>query len=464
MALPTLHSPSPARSKAALLHGALACVIMLVAGSTFALGVFTVVVEEKANPPHSLNGVWETAMGLMHFASAPIMIATGIYLDNGKNDVASVSQQPWHLFKTGRVRILCIISTFSFASLGVATYGAANSVAWALYFGVGMQAFPLAIVFLLGTEILLAWFPQQAGLAVGCGQSAFGIGTIILTEVFSVLIRTYDHVTAIFLASAILTCGAVFPTIFLRWPGEGEVNDAAKTDQEEQPLLQTSTPTDKIPMQRLLMLRDFWLYIFAVFTTSTSYMLNPYYFKLGGLFNKPMGTLVLLFNLSNLAATLCGLFGTALTDVVKFGSGYFFSGAKNLMILFMIMQTLLFLQMIAVSNSMNFWGFIVIKALLKIVVTCHVGYAAILARDLFGASNSCVVFGFGGGLALGFGEGLSAWLMAAVERSVGIVKLPSDYSPYYWLAAVWSFLGLVCTVTVTRQHGSQTIKNQDMIP
>lgn len=308
-------------------------------------------------------------------------------------------------------------------------------------------------VYLLSIEVLLAWFPHNSGLAVGASQTAFGLGTIVLTQLFSVLLASTNHINAIFLASCCLTTGAVLPTLFMRWPSQGEVTPA----EELQPLYPQSEQLEKLPWHRLICLRDFWLYLIAIFTTGATYMLNPYYFKLGTLFNAPFDQLVLLFNLGNLVATLLALFGTAMTDVVRFGSGFWFSGAKNLMIVFMLMQTALLFAMIAVNNAMNFWAFVVIKSLMKIVMACHAGYAAILARDLFGAQNSCIVFGFGAGLALGGGEGVSAWLMAAVEATVGHVKLPSDYNPFYWIGGVWSLVGLFCVLAVDRHKSARAM-------
>lgn len=298
--------------------------------------------------------------------------------------------------------------------------------------------------------MLLAWFPHRPGLAVACGQTAFGLGTVFLTEIFSWLIGSLNHATSIFLASSILSVSAILPTVLMRWPSEGEVLNS----EELEPLHVQPVQVEKMPWPRLLRLPNFWLYLFAVFSTSCSYMLNPYFFKIGMLFNQPFNELVMLFNVTNVASLICALFCTSLTDVLSY-SGFWFSGAKNLMIVFMLMQAFLMFMVILVNNAMQFWAFMVVKALLKIIMTCHVGYAAILARDLFGKNNSCVVFGFGAGLALGCGEASSAWLMAAVEAMKGTVSLPSDYNPFYWMAGIWSSLGLLCTILVDKHNSKE---------
>lgn len=145
-------------------QGALVSLLMFLAGSTFALGVFIPSVEAAADPPHVLDGVWETAMGAMHFLSGPIMIVTGIYLDNGSQHVLGDPQMPWSLSKTFRVRLLSLISLLAFASFSIAALGSATSSSHAIFVGVSMQSFPLAIgklcflFSLILTYLLLTYF------------------------------------------------------------------------------------------------------------------------------------------------------------------------------------------------------------------------------------------------------------------------------------------------------------------
>lgn len=305
-------------------------------------------------------------------------------------------------------------------------------------------------MYLTCLQVLIVWFPNNSGVAVGVGNAAFGLGTVGLTELFSILIARTSHVTAIYLASAILGAGAVLPAMLMRLPSRHEI----PVPEEQSSLLQEHDREERLPWYTLARLPNFWFYIFAVFSTSVTYMLNPYYFKLGQLFNRPLDELVLYFNISNLVATFCGLFITALTDVAGFGTGFFFSGSRNIMTVFMMVQALVLLLSIIVNNTLNFTAFVVIKALMKVIVTCHIGCAVLLAKDMFGPVNSCIVFGFGAGLALGSGEAASAWLMATVEAVFQPISAPSDYNAFYWIAAIWSTLGLISVVAVKKHNKS----------
>lgn len=140
MAHPLQDSPS----YASFFHGALAVVLLLLGGSTFALGIFIPQVEDFASPPHHLDGLWETAMGAMHLFSAPVMIFAGIFLDAGLDDPLPASLPFW-VGKSSRLRLLNLLSAVSFACLAFSGYGAAHSDRFYLLFGVTMQAFPLAI-------------------------------------------------------------------------------------------------------------------------------------------------------------------------------------------------------------------------------------------------------------------------------------------------------------------------------
>ncbi|CAN8071670.1 unnamed protein product [Agarophyton chilense] len=441
---------------APLLHGSLAILLLLLAGSTFSLGLFIPGVEAAAKPGQHLDGIWETAMGAMHFLSGPIMILCSLYLDAGVE--SSSRLVPLSRSKNFRLRVVNLICVVAFASFSISASGAAHSNRVALFSGVAVQAFPLAILFLTCMQALLVWYPHRSGLAIGLGHAAFGAGTVITTELFSLVLTRTDPVFAIYTASAILSTSAFFPAMFMRWPSENEISK----QEEENRLLERLEPIERIPVSHIIRLPNFWLYIFTIFSTSVTYMLNPYYFKLGHLFGRPLDKLVLYFNISNIASTLCSLFVSTLTDFVRSNTGFFFSGSKNIMIFLMFLQTICLYLSINVNNTQNFRGFVVLKATMKIIEMSHVGCAALLARDLFGLSNSCIAFGFGAGLALGGGEAASAWLMGTVEALARPISAPSDYNPFYLIAVVWSTMGLICVMAVQRHKNSH--KYEQMFP
>lgn len=127
-------------SATALLQGALSCWQLFVAGSSFALGVFVPYVERAAKPINALNDVWEIGMGAMHFASGPIMIAATFILTGNETLFFPQIRR-----KSTRLRLLASVTLLAYLALSVSAYGTSNSSRVLLFFGVTVQAFPLAI-------------------------------------------------------------------------------------------------------------------------------------------------------------------------------------------------------------------------------------------------------------------------------------------------------------------------------
>lgn len=132
-------------SSSAFAQAALAIMLLFMAGSSFSLGIFIPAVEAASQPPDILFGVWEAAMGAMHFFSAPVTILSGLYLDADNGQVFGIPLPPSALSKTTRVRLLSFISLLSFSCFAIAAHGAAYSIPSTLFTGVFLQAFPLAI-------------------------------------------------------------------------------------------------------------------------------------------------------------------------------------------------------------------------------------------------------------------------------------------------------------------------------
>lgn len=91
-------------------QSALACISIFVAGSSFALGAFTVSVERAARVPGALDGVWEIGLGFVHISSAFVSIASSIFL----------SALPPHE-RFPRVRILLVLSFLGVFSIALAS-------------------------------------------------------------------------------------------------------------------------------------------------------------------------------------------------------------------------------------------------------------------------------------------------------------------------------------------------------
>ena len=128
-----------------IVQAVLSTMLMFGIGSTFALSVFIPAVEAAADPPNSLNGVWEAAMGTMHFVSAPAMIIASVFLDGGTQHVVGSTHTPSFSFTTFRARLLCFISLLCYVCFALSAFGSAFSNSAFLFSGVALQGLPLAI-------------------------------------------------------------------------------------------------------------------------------------------------------------------------------------------------------------------------------------------------------------------------------------------------------------------------------
>lgn len=314
--------------------------------------------------------------------------------------------------------------------------------------------------FIVANEMLLLWAPNHAGLAFGLSQLAFGTSSVTCTQIFSFLIFKLGLHRALILSSAFLCTLSLFPLLFLRYPDT--VTTPPNTSRLSQDVIDATAVSHEstnglaIHWKLILCLPTFWLYLITVLTSGVSFAFNPYFYKLGHTFGKSQWELVPWFQATEMTATLMSFFVAMATDVFRKRRGYFYSGSRNFCLLFLFLQVILFAICAASSSYGVFPLYICSVAVLKVVMFCHEGLAALLARDFFGTSNTIIVFGFGAGLALGFGEGLSAWAMSLVEtlhRSPGTLiehLLPSAYNEFYYAAALWSIIGLVCALLLRR--------------
>lgn len=113
---------------------ALGCSALFVAGSSFALGTFTIPVENSGNPTGHLDGVWEISLGFIHFLSALVSVASSMYLST----VPPQKRYP-------RIRFLLIISVIGVLGIAVASQGVAAQSRPIIIASISFFALPLAI-------------------------------------------------------------------------------------------------------------------------------------------------------------------------------------------------------------------------------------------------------------------------------------------------------------------------------
>lgn len=310
-------------------------------------------------------------------------------------------------------------------------------------------------------EALIGWFPQNRGLAVGLGTLAFGLGIVSLTILFTAFLTVASVADTIVITGCLLALGMLPAVLFMRWPGESNIHydlsntlspEGTVSNEETIPIRHKEHDYEQGGYIGLAKSRNFWLYIIVVFTSGASFCLNPYFYKIGLLFGVSFHALVFWCNFVMIVSTLSGLFGGVLMDNrhLHSAAGFWSSPSRNIMLVLMSMQPLVMLMMVVANNFSMFWVFVLVRTLLSIIVTLHVSAAILLARDIFGNEDGSRAFGIGAGLSLGGGDSASVVLMSkSLDIAAnGVPKVPSDFNLFYLIAAVWSVVGVICTVMI----------------
>lgn len=430
---------------------------MFLTGSLFPLGIFTVPIESQARPSGSLDGVWTSTIGVISLFSAPVTVFAGFYLDAGVTPLSS--SRPMRSFgncKTHRIRILCLVIAMSFACLSFVAYGIQTTNAVLIRITATFLSFPLGIIYLLATEVLMVWNPSRPGLTTGLGQMALSAGCILISSFYDRLISSRGCVQTFYIMAVMFCLISSFPMFMLRWPDRQHLleqgSDSLLDPLDDCDLL--ATENVRIPWQKLSTLPIFWLFLFIVFTSAAPFALLAFFFKIGHVFLVPSSQILRHFQTVTVLSSCVSVLLIFLTDYARFGSRYFSSGAKNILTIMFILQSVLFIMLIPLSISSNFTMFIVVVTILLVMMASYNGCAAILVRDMFGSANAMVVFGMGAGIGMGSGEFLSTELMYFVESvsggsSQGYLE-PKSYIVFYAIAALWSMLGLVALLFVHR--------------
>lgn len=310
---------------------------------------------------------------------------------------------------------------------------------------------------MLGMELLVGCFSERPGLAVGIGEVGYGLGHILGAPMMQMLLRSFRTVTSIYMSAMLFVACNMLPAVLTRWPipakgeGSGEnsgheraalIEDIAHKVDEEQSL--------RVMMRQ----RTFWLFAIVVATSGASYGFFPYFFKLGSIFGQPSHLVTTYFQVIGSVSIAACLLSCAVMDYAKIGTGFWGMGSKNVMMFFLALQAMCFWLLIRFSESGHYFGFVCTLLVLSISAVTLTGSSVVLARDLFGNTNGCIVFGVAGGLGLGLGEASSAWLMTASERMashVGGSESPIDFITFYAIGLIWSLVGLFCLIMTRKQ-------------
>lgn len=412
----------------AIFQLSLNCLLSFILGATFSANVFTTPVEQSANPQHSLNGIWPFSIGLFFFLSTLVTVPVGIYLDSSV-DVQST------LRKTGH------ISSAGFVLWMIAAFGVTESSSTLVCFGNAMLAIPLAGLCMLVIEHVTYWLPGRSGQAIGIVNVALGVGTICTASFFHQLLSHFPVDQAVAIASLVLAICTSLCTFLLCLPGDYATDEAIQARNERGPSMYFNFP--KLTWRSMIRLPMFWLYIFIIVSKRMTFPLLSYFFRVGHTYGVSQLTLLRWFQISNLFSLIFNYFSSVGTDFLRTEDGPFCSGARNLAAFMLVGQVLGYAALTQLVTPKDFIGWVIAVSVTLTLTQAHLGIATLLAVDLFGRENMSLVFGIGGGPALGTGEGIATVIMAMVDGSNGaVVYSPRHYWLFYVIGAVWSVVAL----------------------
>lgn len=264
--------------------------------------------------------------------------------------------------------------------------------------------------------------------------------------------------------------------------GKAELTAAAAAPPER--------PTDgggvngtALPWSSLVTLHQFWLYMYICLVGQLGFgACLPWFFSTTGVFfDSPAAAatagLPLKFAVMNgmgIAARLAG--GIAVDILVVPGSRWLWSGAKNSLVLLMVVQTGSFLFMAALGGSAGpggFGAFFAALVTLYVAFSATAGNLAVLSREVFSPANGSAVFGVAAGLMMGVGEAVSAGGIAVLnfegrrQAATAVAGLTADgvprsaYNAYYLVAAAASAGALVATLCTHRVEAAFEVRLPD---
>ncbi|KAK1867923.1 hypothetical protein I4F81_010420 [Pyropia yezoensis] len=464
------HRRAPAGSHAQVVNLVGACLLMLIAGSTYSLSIFSPAMDAlrgdsgggsgSGGDAHPLAGVWSSSLGLMSLVSAPAMLAAGLVLSATPGGGGGRSRL---------ARRLSLCSAACFGCLAFAADAASRRWAAAMTLAVAAQGVALGVYYLLAVELLAAWAPRRrTGLATGVGMTAFGGGGMVFAAVFASLVRHLGAVGAVYATAALWAVPCLALTPWLSFPPEVDGPDAGGGEG-------VASAAD--PATALLSEAGAGPAATAAMATATVQAGGGY----GVFFDSPEAAAVaglpLKFAVMNgvgIAARLAG--GIAVDILVVPGSRWLWSGAKNSLVLLMVVQTVSFLAMAVLGGSAGpggFGAFFAALVTLYVAFSATAGNLAVLSREVFSPANGSAVFGVAAGLMMGVGEAISAGGIAVLnfegrrQAATAVAGLTADgvprsaYNAYYLVAAAASAGALGATLCTHRVEAAFEVRLPD---
>lgn len=287
---------------------------------------------------------------------------------------------------------------------------------------------------------------------MGWAKAVMLTGSIIMPGICSYLITTHGIVNALYII-AVLCSGVTFTTsLFIEWAP----HDYKQRIEQSAPMISNHNSTSRayvrhqIPLKELVLIKQFWMYLLVVLSTQMVYPFFAYFFKIGHSFGQSLPQLVPFFQNIFLIALFLRIFVGFLLDRLKFGTGMFSLGSKNMLLFSFPLQAVALVCLLPISEAGDFHAFVILCGVVLLTFLITQSTIPVLALEQFGPTNSAIVFGVGSGVGLGVGEFGTMVLAGIIEKrgmSNGVLT-PASYNNYYLIASAGTIVGLVLCLAI----------------
>lgn len=278
----------------------------------------------------------------------------------------------------------------------------------------------------------------------------FGLGTIIFSYVFNMLISMFSLENAFYVSGSLISVPLIALCFQMKWPPQCALPLSNSTDEEMSLISNRSEQEARLSIGNLPLLPGFWLYMICISCAQASFSLIPYYFKVAHAFHESTGLAVHSFQACMLIGTLVRPFVGIMCSNVKTKRGYFCIGSKNVTLILLAVQMVQFLLLIPISDKNWNIGFEVTSCILLAMLSTGACCGPLLAREVFGSENSALVFGVAGSLAMGSGECIAVLMMSALHDKTSSEAI--GYNRFYVFGSVWSGCGLIACAFLQKQR------------
>jgi len=443
------------------------CLLMLLFGVSYGLAMFSLPIKDRSVV---LLSAFTGGLGVQSFCVAVCVLVGGYVLDTYPSRMKTV---------------LLIGLSIVILTISGMIYGLSANHPLLLYWCTAISGFGLGSVYIVGVELAARWMPEAIGIAMGLGMGSIGLGSIFGSQIFSLFVQIMSIEQGFFSGMVLFVAPVLILLPFISFPpptfnpasvtaaAPPAPSDAVESSNTTSPNHEHEHHSDYAPRLvgrklGLSLLKQPSLWFLVVLVAS---LCGPGYGALvsfpsilGVSFSVGQSQAASLFALLQVLGMIARFGAGFCVDYIGFGYGYFSSGAKNMAILMLTLNSLgLFL-----APVFQYYGYF--QCFFACIVMIYVSFsacsivAAVLARQIFSPANSSLVFGIAGGLFAGFCTMVFSLLsagvlssaqekarIAAMDSGLDSVVIPSSaFTPYFHICGAFCLLGLFSTLVLPR--------------